>query len=200
MAAAALPTRDLLRGLLAMGFSALMLDRNGYKTVGASHVRELRALLGAPIATRTGRLLAWDLRPAEASLLGNMNAAAKRALAQQMLDAPRLYLSTDAVPIVGRGDPQEICSSGSILLVNPGTRGAHGRLKVVIRKRQSGAYRGRVTINGRSVAIATGYRGNRIAVDIPPGTTRIKISVKTPGVRCAAVPLNALPITSAELR
>jgi DUF917 family protein len=129
-----------------------------------------------------------------------MSAAAKHALAQQMLDAPRLYLSTDAVPIVGRGDPQGICSSGSILLVNPGNRVAHGKLDVVIRKRQSGAHSGRVTINGRSVAIATGFQGNHIAVDIPPGTTRIKISVITPAVRCAAVPLNSLPITSAELR
>ena len=67
--ASTLPVRDLVRGLIAMGFAGLMLDRAGFSDSGSTEVEQLRALLGAPIATSNDRLLAWDLRPVAALLL-----------------------------------------------------------------------------------------------------------------------------------
>src|SRR6185503_19464692 len=98
---------------------AVMLDRYGYDDNGKVELRELRELLGNPITTSRDRLVAWDLRPAAASLLGDLSAGARRALAQEMLDAPRLYLSSDADPLTSRGERHDICAHGSLTLVNP---------------------------------------------------------------------------------
>ena len=99
-----LPMRDLVRGVTAIGFSALTVDRYGYGDNGSSEVKELDALLGAPIATSRHRLVAWDLRRAAPSVLRGMSSRARHALAQQMFDAPRVYLSSDAVPLRDRGE------------------------------------------------------------------------------------------------
>jgi phosphoglycerol transferase len=197
--AAALPMRELVRGIAAMGFSALMLDRYGFDDNGAVQLRELRPLLGTPIAQSGDHLIAWDLRPAVASLLGDMSARARRELVQQLLDAPRLYLSSDADPIVSRGDRHDICADGTLTLVNPGTRAVRQQLEITLTQRRSAARRGHVTINARTVPISSGRRGNVIPVDLPPGTTTIKISVNTRGVRCQSVPVVSLPSVSAVL-
>jgi len=197
--AAALPMRDLLRGLAAMGFSALMIDRYGFRNNGDKQMKEIRALLGDPIATSRGRLAAWDLRPPHSSLLRGMSAAARRALARQMLDAPRLYTSTDADPLTNRGEAHEICAHGSITLVNPGARRARSELDIKFRQRESGASSGSVTIGARSVPIIAYTHVNVIPLDVRPGVTNIKISVVTPGVRCRSVPDSSLPQISVQL-
>jgi phosphoglycerol transferase len=198
--AAALPMRDLVRGVTAMGFSALMLDRYGFRDHGHRQVRELRALLGDPIVTRGDRLAAWDLRPARTTLLGDMNARARRALAQNMLDAPQLYMSTDADPLVNRGGKREICADGSLTLLNPGTRDVTSELAITFRQRESAANHGRVRIGGRDVEFSANRRVNRIPVTVAPGATKLEISVETPGVRCKSVPAAALPTISVTLR
>jgi phosphoglycerol transferase len=197
--ASALPMRDLLRGVTAMGFSALMLDRYGFRDNGAKQLREIRALLGDPIATRGGRLAAWDLRPAQSSLLRGMSAAGRRALAQQMLDAPRLYMSTDVDPLTNRGETHEICAAGSITLVNPGAHHVRSVLHIKFRQRESAASHGSVAIGARSVPITAYTHVNVIPLDVSPGVTEIKVSVVTPGVRCRSVPDSSLAQISVEL-
>lgn len=198
--AASLPMRELVRGVAAMGFSALTLDRYGFDDDGAVQLRELRELLGAPITESRDRLVAWDLRPAVASLLGDLSAGDRRALARQMLESPRLYLSSDADPLTNRGERRVICADGSLTLVNPGARIVRQQLEITLIQRRSAARRGHVTINTRTVPISAGRRGNVMPVDLPPGTTKIKISVDTPGVRCQSVPVVALPAVAASLR
>jgi hypothetical protein len=186
---------DLLRGVTAMGFSALMIDRYGFRNNGGRQMREIRALLGDPIATRGGRLAAWDLRP----LLDGMSAEARRALAQQMLDAPRLYMSTDADPLADRGNKHDICANGSITLVNPGARRVRSELDITFRQRESAASRGSVEIGARSVPITAYTHVNVIPIDVAPGVTEIKVTVVTPGVRCRSVPDSSLPQISVKL-
>jgi hypothetical protein len=198
--ASLLPTRDLVRGLIAMGFSGLTLDREGFSDNGASTLRDLDALLGPPIAERDNRLFAWDLRPAEATLLGNSTPGARQALAQQLLDAPRLYLSTDADPITTRGERHDICGKGSLTIVNPGKRAVPRELELMFTRRKSSARRGTATIDNRAVPISLGRRNNVITMDVEPGTTTIAISVITPGVRCRSVPADSLPSISATMR
>ena len=41
-----------------------------------------------------------------------MSASARHVLAQQMLDAPLLYLSSDAEPMVDRGNRHDVCGRG----------------------------------------------------------------------------------------
>jgi hypothetical protein len=198
--AAALPTRDLVRGLLAMGFSALMLDRHGFPDDSSTQVRNLERVLGDPIATSSDHLVAWDLRPARATLLADMSIAARRALAQQMLDAPQLYLSSDADPTTDRGSPHDICATGTLTLVNPESHTVRRNLKVTLRQRESAARHGHLTINTRVVPIKSGWNGNLISVDLAPGTTSILLAVQTPGVRCRSTPTATLPSVSATLR
>ena len=197
--AAALPMRDLLRGVTAMGFSALMIDRYGFRNNGARQMREIRTVLGDPIATRGGRLAAWDLRLPHSPLLNGMSAGARRELAQQMLDAPRLYMATDADPLADRGNKHDICAKGSITLVNPGARRARSELDITFRQRESAASRGYVEIGARSVPITAYTHVNVIPVDVAPGVTDVKVSVTTPGVRCRSVPDSSLPQISVKL-
>jgi len=197
--ASALPPRDLVRGVMAMGFSALTLDRFGFAHNGTTELRELEGLLGKPIATEGDRLVAWDLRPATVSLLGDLDTAGRQALVQQLLDAPRVYLSSDADPITDRGDPHEICASASLTLVNPGPRVARQHLDITFRQRQSAARDARVTIERRTVALSFGRHGTSVRVDLPPGASKMTISIQTPGVRCASTPPAQLATVSVGL-
>jgi hypothetical protein len=128
--------------------------------------------------------------------LGDASAGARHALVQQLLDAPRLYLSADAGPITDRGEAQNICAHASLMLVNPGARSASREIVVTLNQRRSAAQYGSVAINGRAVRVSTRRRGTVVPVDVPPGTTTIAISVDTPGVRCGATPSNTLPSIS----
>ena len=56
-----------------------------------------------------------------------------------------------------------------------------------------------MTIDGRRVPITVDNDIRRVPVDVPPGTTKINISVDTPDVRCQSTPLNTLPSISAHL-
>jgi phosphoglycerol transferase len=196
--ASVLPARDLLRGVIAMGFTGLTLDRYGYPHDGGAELRQLEELLGPPISTTRHRLYAWDLRPVAVSLLGRMSTAGRRELAQQMLDAPRLYLSSDADPVASRGDEHPTCASASVSVVNPGAHAVHQSLEIDFDKQHSDARHGQVTVGGRRVPINAGDP-NAVPVDVAPGTTKIRISVQTPGVRCGSVPAALLPTISASL-
>jgi hypothetical protein len=198
--ASALPLPDLVRGVRAMGFTALMLDRFGFVHVGTDQLNQLLALLGPPIATRGDRLYTWDLRPATAKLLGAFTVEQRQALAQQMLDAPRLYLTADIDSIASRGDRRIICSSGMLTLVNPAHTQVRRQLELTLTRRDSHVQRGHLTINGRDVPISAGFAGNVISVDLAPGLTRVKISINHFGARCGAVPRNNLPGVTARFR
>ncbi|MGZ8735409.1 MAG: hypothetical protein ACXW1M_09505, partial [Acidimicrobiia bacterium] len=198
--ASRLPVRELTRGVTAMGFSALMLDRYGYADDGTRQYRQLKRLLGTPIAERGDRLAAWDLRSAVPSLLGDLGSAGRRRLAQRLLDAPRVYLSSDADPIVGRGEPRGICAHGFISLANPGRRRIESQLEITFDPRNSTARHGYMLINGVRRPISTDPRVNRIPVHLAPGTNKATITVRTPGLRCASAPVDALPAVSMRLR
>jgi hypothetical protein len=157
-------------------------------------------LLGVPIAQRGGRLVAWDLRRSTDSLLGGMSAGARRALAQRLFDAPRLYLSSDVEPLTNRGDRHITCANATVTLVNPGSRRARQLLEVTLTRRRSAARQGQMIVDGRAIPISAGRRAHVVAVELSPGTTEIEISVHTPGVRCQSVPVDSLPAVSASLR
>jgi phosphoglycerol transferase len=195
-----LPLPDLARGVTALGFSALLVDRYGFGDNGGREVHELSALLGDPMATRGDRLVAWDLRRARPSLLQGMDAATRRALARAMLDAPQLYVSSDADPLTDRGGKRDVCADATIEIVNPGDHAVRERLEITFDQQESMAREGRVTIEGRMVPIVIGGRANIIRVNVQPGVTTIKVSVDTPRVRCRSVPDLALPSISVELR
>ncbi len=197
--AAQLPTHAFLRGITAMGFSALMVDRYGYPDDGNAILARLRKVLGPPMVRREDRLVAWDLRPGAPALLAGTNATQRNTLVRKLLDAPRLYLGTDVDPIVDRGESHVICADGSLTLVNPGPHHARRDLKVTFATGRSAARRAWVTVGGRRVPISPEAPA-RVPIDLRPGTTTVPITVHTPGLRCASAPVNALPSVSAEIR
>jgi hypothetical protein len=197
--ASSLPPRDLLRGLVAVGFTGLTLDRYGYADTAHTLIRELDSLLGPPIARRGDRLVAWDLRPAIPVLLHGATAHERRALAHQMLAAPQIYMVTDPDHITTRGDIQKVCRGGTITLVNPGAR-ARRLLILRLDARASSARHGTVTIAGRTTPIPADGRSQLFHVDVAHGTTTIPVTVDTPGVRCAGAAADTLPTVSARLR
>ena len=118
--ASLLSMRDLARGVLAMDSPGSRSIATASPTTATTRCARLEQVLGRPIAENGDRLLAWDLRPAASTLLGDMSAAARRSLAEEMLDAPLLYLSTDVDSITSRGDIHAVCAEGAFTLVNPG--------------------------------------------------------------------------------
>lgn len=181
-----------------MGFSALTLDRFGYPT-SSIQVNQLDHLLGAPVATRGTRLVAWKLLPASHRLLAGVSVADRRSLARAMLDAPRLYLRADADRLTARGTEKEVCASARLTLVNPGTRTVRDRLEISLQAQLSGVRTGYLTINGRRVKISATSRPNAVSVVLPPGATSGLFSVKTAGVRCGSVLASRLASVSAYL-
>jgi len=194
-----LPTRAFLRGITAMGFSALMVDRYGYPDDGKLVVAKFRKLLGPPMVRRGDRLVAWDLRPAAPALLAGASSAQRRALVRKLLDAPRLYLHTDVEPTVDRGGSHVICADGSLTLVNPGPHHARRDLQIAFIAGRSAARRAWVMVGDRRVPISPEVP-TRVPIDLRPGTTMVPIAVHTPGLRCASARVDALPSVSAELR
>ena len=197
--ASLLSMRDLARGVLAMDSPGSRSIATASPTTATTRCARLEQVLGRPIAENGDRLLAWDLRPAASTLLGDMSAAARRSLAEEMLDAPLLYLSTDVDSITSRGDIHAVCAEGVFTLVNPGKHTQHERLDIRFKQRNSLAESGALTIDGRRVPITVDNDIRRVPVDVPPGTTKINISVDTPDVRCQSTPLNTLPSISAHL-
>ena len=129
-----------------------------------------------------------------------MSARSRRALAQRMLDAPRVYLSSDIDPLRNRGESLDICARGHAILVNPGPQAARETLELTFRQRQLVATLGQVTVNGRPTSTSTDRHGTELTIDLRPGTTDVGISVNTGGVRCQSTPKNGLPTISANFR
>jgi hypothetical protein len=198
--ASSLPTRDFVRGLIALGFSAITVDRFGYSDDGDRLVAELEALLGSPLPTTGDRVVAWDLRPASSALLGGMSSDAQRALARQYLDLPRLYLSSDADPLTDRGDRHRVCARALLRLVNPAAHATSQHLRVKLDPEDTDVDAATLRIGGHTVRIsADDEHGRVVAVDQPPGTTEGEIAVATPDVTCGRVSDAELPSVSAEL-
>jgi hypothetical protein len=188
--AAQLPTHDLLRGLDAMGFRAVMIDRAGFDDGGVALIAQLDQLLGAPIATARGRLMAWDLRPADA-LLAGLDAAGRRRIVTAMLDEPHAYLRSDARPVVGRGEPTPVCATATVILQNPGPATVTRTLRVSFSVHPR-AYDARLHIGRRAVSLPTDGSAATVAVPVPSGVSHLDITVDTFGRRCASTPTQLL--------
>jgi hypothetical protein len=197
--AAQLRTGDLIRGLVAMGFTGLTLDRYGYPKDGTSELHRLRELLGPPIARRGDRLVAWDLQQAPPSLIGSLSPTDRRRLTRELLDAPRLYMNSDAAPVVNRGEPRATCQRASITIINPGDRTVRRDLELTYDQAHSHATRGDVRANRRRIAITTEHV-NVVPLHLRHGTTTFTVHIDTPHARCDTIDVAALPRLSAKLR
>jgi hypothetical protein len=190
---------SLLRGLVAMGFSGLMLDRYGYSPEQARHeVHAIHHWLGPAQISEDHRLLAWDLRRAGPALMAGLDATGRARLARRMLDAPRLYLDADASPLTDRGDSHPVCRDARLQLQNPARRAVRTTLVLALMRGHSDATGGTVRIGGRRVPIAPDAE-TRIPVTLPHGITRAPIQVQVPGIRCDNVEHDDLPTIAAHL-
>ena len=207
--AAKLRTRTLVRGLAALGFSAVMIDRDGYSDFGAHRAAALTARLGRPIARGGNHVLTWSLRDATRALRASTSASTRRAIARHMLDAPRVYLSTDVDPIRNRGAAQPLCDSATLLLVNPGPTPRRTTLTLAVTPKGSVDRSGRLIVGRHRTPITVGHRGsagiNRptkqdVPIVLPPGTTKAELRIHTHDVRCESVQFDRLTTISVSLR
>jgi hypothetical protein len=129
-----------------------------------------------------------------------MPAEARHALAQQYLDLPRLYLSSDADPITDRGNRHRVCARARVRLLNPSSRSTSQHLRVKLDPEQTEVDAATLTIGGDTVRIsADDEHGRVVPVDLPPGTTEGEITVETPDVTCGQASDAELPAVSADL-
>ena len=196
--AAKLHSDSLLRGLAALGFSAVMLDRNGFADFGDHRVHAISTVLGRPIARRGDHLVAWDLRRARSELLETTDAASRRSLARHMLDAPLLYLSTDVDPIRNRGAAQSICRTGGLILVNPSHHHVTRELSLTFVPRGLVDRRGYLTLGHRRIPIVVEGR-RHVRLVLAPGRTNIGITIRAHDVRCESALLDTVSTVSASL-
>ena len=194
-----LSTRMLVRGLTAMGFSAITVDRNGFADHGNHRVALLTTLLGPPIADDGTHLLAWDLRPAASTLLAGLGDQQRHRVALHMRDAPRIYLSTDVDPIRNRGKPQPICATGTALIANPSQHRVDVRLRVRFTPKGVVKPVGHVTAQGRSFAMHVAPPPREFHLSVAPGITSVGLRIETPEVRCGSVQLDQLTMVSVSL-
>ena len=191
-------TRSLVRGLAALGFSAITLNRDGFRRHGDARVRHLTQLLGPPIADDAVHLLAWEIGGARSTILAGLAPRDRHAIARRMLDAPRAYLSTDVDPIRNRGEPQPICATATALIVNPAHRRVHADVRVGFTPRGEVVPIGRVVIHGRSFSIPM-TEPRILRVVLAPGVTRVEVRIETPHTRCASAQPQQLTTVSLTL-
>jgi phosphoglycerol transferase len=197
--ASQLTLRSLVRGLVAMGFTGLMLDRYGYADDARHEARALRRWLGAPLDREGDRLLAWDLRRAAPTVVAGLDDPAVRARVRRgMLDAPRLYLDADASPITDRGDAHGVCRDARLQLVDPGRRPRAVVVVLRLTRGHSDASGGTARVGGRAVRLAVDGP-TRVRLTLHPGITRVPVVVRNPGVRCDNVQHEDLPTIAARL-
>jgi hypothetical protein len=191
-----LSSRRMVRGLAAIGFDALLLDTDGYPQRGTARIRDFDRLLGRPIATEGGHLLAW--RITRDRVLAGLGTGARHRLAERTLRLPRLYMTTDVRPHVERGDGTPACSRADLLLVNPRRVRTPATLMVRVDRPQGEPPSAVAGVGGAGRRLAPD-RPNRIPVQLRPGTTRVEIRLHVPHVRCDDVDFAALPVVSASV-
>jgi hypothetical protein len=86
-----------------------------------------------------------------------------------------------------------------VSIVNPGHERVRRHLSVRLHQRVSDVRFGHVTIGGHTARVATDGQPRVFALDVPPGTTTVPITVETPGARCPSTPAELLPSVSATL-
>ena len=206
--AAQLRTSTLVRGLSALGFAAIMIDRSGYPDYGAHRVAALNHLLGPPMVREGDRLAAWSLGGARRALQAQSSPADLRDIARRLLHAPRIYLSTDADPIRNRGATQPVCRSADLVFVNPSSHPRSATLHLDLTPLGAIDRHGRLRFRGRSIPIVVGRSvaaGPRrpskqaIRLVLPPGESHADLQVTPHGVRCASVQFDRLTTVSVSL-
>ena len=207
--AARLRTRTLVRGLSALGFAAIMVDRRGYSDFGAHRAAALRHLLGAPIARRGDRLVAWSLGAARRDLQAHSDLAATQGIARRLLHAPRLYLSTDVDPIRNRGATQPVCRAADFVFVNPSRTARLVTLELRLNPLGEINAAGRLLVGRRSIRVPVGRRAGSgprhpskqsVRLTLPPGETHAQLRLTPRGVRCGSVQFDQLTTVSVSLR
>jgi hypothetical protein len=196
--ASRLKIRALLRGLIAMGFTGVMIDRDGYADDARHQVHALRHWLGPAIDRSHGRLLAWDLRRATPALLAGLDPATRTRLARAMVTAPRLYLDADASPIRDRGDAHPVCRDATLRLVNPAEHRVTVDLVVDFERGHSAATGATLRIGGRRIPLLVD-EPTPVRASLRPGVTRAPIVVRDPRVRCDNVERDDLPTVAARI-
>ena len=192
------PTRSLVRGLTAAGFSAITLNRDGFPDQGDVRISRLTQLLGRPIADDHHHLLAWDLRRARSTTLAGITARQRRGIERRLLHAPLVYFSTDVDSIRNRGEPQPICATGTALIVNPSHHRIDADVGVSFVPSRTVVPVGRVVVNGRRYSVPmTGPRVIRLS--LASGTTPMRVAIHTPHTRCASAQIGQLTRVSVSV-
>ena len=206
--AAQLRASTLVRGLSALGFGAIMVDRRGYPDFGAHRIAALNHLLGPPMVRGGDRLVAWSLRGARRALQARSSVGDLRDIARRLLHAPRIYLSTDVDPIRNRGATQPVCRSADVVFVNPSRHPRSATLHLDLSPLGAIDSHGRLRFHGRSIPIVVGRRvvaGPRrpskqsVRLVLPPGETHADLQLTPHGVRCASVQFDQLTTVSVSL-
>lgn len=195
--ASRLKIRALLRGLIAMGFTGVMLDRSGYRDDARHQVHAIRHWLGPAVVKSRHHLLAWDLRHASPALLAGLDGPARARLRRRMLDAPRLYLDSTADPVTDRGDPHAVCRDATLRLVNAGHHPVHAVLVLELARGHSDSTGGTIELGGRRIRLLPDEQ-TRVLLALQHGTTAVPIVVRNPRVRCDNVEHDDLPTIAAH--
>ncbi len=192
-------TRSLVRGLAALGFDAITLNRDGYPERRApDRVHHLTALLGPPIADDHHGQLAWDILHARTMLLAGTTAAQRHQVARRLLDAPQVFLASDVDPIRNRGDAQPICAHATALVVNPSRHPVEVWTRIEFFPRPNVKPVGRVRLRGRRFSVPM-HAPRIIRLRLHPGINRLELRVDTPHTRCASVSTQQLSRVSVSL-
>lgn len=206
--AAKLSISSLVRGLSAMGFDAITLDREGFKRFGVGRTGTLDHLLGPPIARDAREVVAWSLATVRSELESTTTSAERQAIARQLLQAPRLYTTTDVDPIRNRGTGQPVCREASFVFVNPSRRTQAVTLDLTFRPYGGVDDLGSFSFRHHSTPVHVGRRTGpeltifskpTLQLRLPPGQSTAALHLHPHGIRCASAQLDRLTTVRAAI-
>jgi hypothetical protein len=202
-----LPTRTLVDGVVAAGFSGIWVDRFGYTDNGVAIEHAIRAVVGTPpISSRDGRLLFFDLRPYARQLRVQQSSEALTGLRRAILYPLRVTFGAGfygdesgsrwakpngTVQIANRSTtPRRMLFDASVYTL------AHRRSHLTIRAPDGTVRRVRITAKPKQI---------EMIFNDPPGTHALSFTSNTPiehvpiDPRSLAVRFDGLEIGDASL-
>lgn len=180
-AAGALPPALLARGVAAVGFAAILLDRSSYSDEGDRVIAAIQQETGAePEYAPNKRLVYFDLRAYAKRVLAGQNQAALR---HDFLDPVRLtFNGAFSAPRQSDEHVWRYVGTGPAVLQleNPDTAARRVRVAMTLAAPADRTVRVRISAPGQAaqtVAIGRGDKRVELNMTAPPGVTPVRLDV-----------------------
>lgn len=183
---AAAPPADALPRLAAVGFDGIYIDRAGYADQGAAVEAGITAVLGeAPQVSRNGRLSFFDLTDHRGDLLAGADAAQVRALRRDALTPVQVSFGAGFYEGEQQGESSWHWAGPTSVIELDNTASTRRTVEVAFEVATGTPAPSTLTLTlpgagPEAVAVSSAPVSVTRVIDLPPGVSRIELSVDSP--------------------